>query len=379
MTNLLRCFASNASLILEDCADRVRAGNGVATYIELARITREKREASAALVPDGMSNPVIDQELDEMLSVARALRMRDPPPVLLKDGIGFGDPLVWANTDPEFGPDPRGYRVVSTPVQTGSFSTVKSTGLRGLAVRLACLTRLRKRGRTTLALRKLGNILGATRKNLGVEWGEDAAVWWTPDLDGRSEARAAAKWIEHHFCGARIVGVGSTSPNCSATSDNKDLEKDLVAYSWVEIALPGEEHKLRLCTELLAMLSSYSALRPRTVELLATLRARALMWCKSRRVPWSDVALFLPGTLVGAMLMSRQEEAAVVAMESRGMNLAVGTMGTVAAGQPRLARTHGRATLHSVHRLLCLVRDMVSEPRFGIPYLASSRVTLATK
>jgi hypothetical protein len=246
--------------------------------------------------------------------------------------------------------------------------TVKSGAIPRLANSLLGAVRLRKRGKLTNTLRAVSTALGGNTRGWVSPREEDRPDWWLPDLAGLSDARRAISWLttwSNHS--VRVTGFGVTTPMEKLSSEErKDSEKkfnEAEWYHWLELSVGTEGRRLRICPELLARLSTYAVFRPRNVELLMTLRSRALEWVKTVHLPYQDAALVLPGSVAFACCLSAQEAAAVDLLSSRAMESAVKASASIQAGEPELALSWADQTRKWLGRALPSVgRDFMASP-----------------
>lgn len=155
-------------------------------------------------------------------------------------------------------------------------------------------TRLRSRARWVL---RLTTLLGLPPGALGAF----LRGRWTPDLPSSAlpGTRELGELVQG---GAKFLG-GGTSASQPGGEDDRDY-----TVPWAAFWLGGDV--LRVYPELVGRLSSYACFRERDPSLLASLRLRAIEWCKERRLPDLEVALMVPGSVAVAAARSRPEAAA---------------------------------------------------------------------
>jgi hypothetical protein len=251
-------------------------------------------------------------------------------------------------------------RAVETlTVKSGTIPRVVDGALRAI--------RLRKRGKLTNILRSVSTVLGGNTRGWIAPREEDRPDWWLPDLAGLSDARRAISWLStwsNHS--VRVTGYGVTTPTARLASkapDGKDDNPTQEWFHWLELSVGTEGRRLRICPELLARLSTYAVFRPRNLELLMTLRSRALEWVKTVQLPYQDAALVLPGSIAFACCLSAQEASAMDLLGSRAMESAVKASASIQAGEPELALTWADQTRKWLGRALPSVgRDFMASP-----------------
>lgn len=179
--------------------------------------------------------------------------------------------------------------------------------------RAATGLRLRKRGRATAALQRIGETL---------------PVWWE-DLDGLSFANRALAWFESHL-GDSGVKVGKTMSTMATDSDGKST-----AITMVQALFSSEEGTrwLWICPELLATLHCVRIFRPASEGLLASLRSRARLWAKEIGLSVFDLSRSLAGTLVLATLPLPDEVVAVGALRGSANQWGQDVLGALSAGR----------------------------------------------
>lgn len=200
----------------------------------------------------------------------------------------------------------------------------RSGFLGGLVCRLTG-DRLRRRGRATKALEHVG---AAARILVGAkEANNPLPGWWTPDLAGKSDVALGVSYLINQVGVATVKGAGAV------------LHPDHEGKHWtvVQVSLTTASEVLTASPQLLAFLASHVAFRPRTVELIASLRSRALHWAKKYDVPWEIVSTVLPGSVALAFMMSTHEKAAVRALNTREVAWAAETSSALRDGNVELS------------------------------------------
>lgn len=174
--------------------------------------------------------------------------------------------------------------------------------------------RLRRRGKATVALQRMGEALPG---------------WWREGLTGCSGARIALSWIEDHLrdSGVKLGRVGHAS--------TKEKEGAGAPVFGVQALFESEEGSrwLWLCPELVAHLYLYRAYRPVSEMVLSSLRSRARLWAEERGLSAFDLARFLAGSLMIAMLPTPDEVVSLGALRGSAAQWSVDVLGALKAGR----------------------------------------------
>lgn len=203
--------------------------------------------------------------------------------------------------------------VVSVPIGAGH-STVPvrpqrtEPGVNGTGLRL------RRRGRATVALQRMGEALPG---------------WWREGLTGSSGARIALSWIEDHLrdSGVKLGRVGHAST---------EVEDGAGAPIFgVQALFSSEEGErwLWVCPELVAHLYLYRAYRPVSEMVLSSLRSRSRLWAEERGVSAFDLARFLAGSLMIAMIPTPDEVVSLGALRGSAAQWSADVLGSLKAGK----------------------------------------------
>lgn len=242
------------------------------------------------------------------------------------EGGMFGDGTPPAKTESEFwsrldrNNDPAAYSKALDKVADHSGLTSR------LAARLGIGGRLRRRGRVAKALEHLG---AATRELVQNSPNNPLPGWWTPDLAGKSDVRLGVAYLLNQLPAATVEGAGALL--------HPDPAQEGKSWVTIQVSFPTAGETLTVSPQLLAFLASHVAFRPRTVELIASLRSRALHWAKKYDVPWEVVSICLPGTVAAAFMLSPHEKAAVRALGTREAAWAAETSSALQTGDPTLS------------------------------------------
>jgi hypothetical protein len=137
---------------------------------------------------------------------------------------------------------------------------------------------------------------------------------------------AVSSWMRE-VLGSRVLLLG--------TQSIKVPEKEMSSGQVHLAKVATEEGDALLCVELVAKLSNYACLRKRTVELLSSLRARALTWCRELELDDLLVARFLATTVAVSFMASMPERKAALLLGSRAVDVAVQEMNSLNGGTPR--------------------------------------------
>nr|UYZ32452.1 hypothetical protein [Alternaria dianthicola umbra-like virus 2] len=174
--------------------------------------------------------------------------------------------------------------------------------------------RLRKRGRFTRAL----------------EAAVTCTTWWK-DLSGAGGCSPARAWVDSYLSGTDAKVVNEKTLVIPARADGGD-ERSLQL-----VQMPFEngtaKRQLWVCPELVAKLVSVRLFRAPSAGLLASLRSRARLWSDEVGVDAMDLARFLPGSLVLAVLPSPDEVAALGALRGSAGRWGADVLGPLAQGR----------------------------------------------
>lgn len=182
--------------------------------------------------------------------------------------------------------------------------------------------RLRKRGRLTHALERLGDVLPA---------------WWE-DLGSATPALRARSWIESHLkdSGAK-VGLNSANMSCGGV----ELPKGAIPAVQVQFSSEEGTRWLWVCPGLLAHLYTVRLFRPMSEALLGSLRAKARLWAKEVELPVEHLARCLAGTLVLAMLPVPDEVTSLGALRGAAGQWSADVLGSLRKGELRATSRGG--------------------------------------
>lgn len=98
----------------------------------------------------------------------------------------------------------------------------------------------------------------------------------------------------------------------------------------------GTTAESRLYVELAAFLQAYATLRPRSVSLLSSLRARAVTWCLDRDIPHMDMSMVLPPAVDAAFRVREGELVVNASLGTRQSALGFAAMKSLSQGKPGL-------------------------------------------
>ncbi|WAP48697.1 hypothetical protein [Phoma matteucciicola RNA virus 2] len=198
-------------------------------------------------------------------------------------------------------------------VGSASCSERGSSGPAGLG-RPPSSFRLRKRGRLTRAL----------------EAAVTCTTWWK-DLSGAGACSPARAWIDSYLSetDARVVNE-KTLVIPAKEEGAKDRSLQLVQMPFEN---GNAKRALWVCPELVSKLVAVRLFRAPSASLLASLRSRARLWADEVGVDAMDLARFLPGSVVLAVLPSPDEVAAVGALRGVAGRWGADVLGPLAQGR----------------------------------------------
>jgi len=174
--------------------------------------------------------------------------------------------------------------------------------------------RLRKRGRATRSLQRVGETLPG---------------WWR-DLTGKSGARAALSWFESHHQDSGVK-AGLTRSVPAVVVD--DVAQPDVTMLQVHFSSEEGRRWLWVCPELIAELHLVRLFRPIGEGLLASLRSRSRLWAKQRGLSVMDLSRVLAGSLVLAALPQPDEVVALGALRGSAGQWSTDVLGALSKGR----------------------------------------------
>jgi len=114
-------------------------------------------------------------------------------------------------------------------------------------------------------------------------------------LGGKSSGHGLANWIKATYGDdARLLGF-------------RRVVKEGAVSGAIFAQLSFEDVEVCVCVDVLSRLLAFTSLRPRTAELLMTLRSKALALFKELDIDSADTSLSIPGTLAMAMRLTVPE------------------------------------------------------------------------
>jgi len=182
-----------------------------------------------------------------------------------------------------------------------------------------CGSRLRTRGVVTHLLERLG-------RSAACGGGQTSHETYARRALGQLASTLAAE--------VKVQGVyqAETQPKRSATAATHESAPASRRVAVLVCEVKGNQ--VMVCLELLARLWAYAALRPRTVGLIDSLRARAHTWCELEGLDVCTTAQVLVGTLAMAFRGSPYDERAYPLLGGGATALTTEAMAALAAGRP---------------------------------------------
>lgn len=156
-------------------------------------------------------------------------------------------------------------------------------------------------------------------------------------VDRTSPRATVSEWLKATLPeGVKAVRILSEKVDAKASRDD-DPEEETLHH--VVFTLLGQE--FRCCVELAAFVQSYLSLRERTTSVLASARARALVWCHDRDLDPLTVSAIVPPSLALAFRVRREEVAFNHLVGTRLAQFGFSAMQALAQGKPGLGRMSG--------------------------------------